>query len=85
MLFNDIYIRFNSFNTWEEFKAEVMKLCPSKIDIGAVYTAKVCIYWFNLQPRDRKSLLANVFQPAEKELVFDIDVTDYDDIRTCCQ
>lgn len=36
------------------------------------------------QPRDKKITRANNFQPSLRELVFDIDMTDYDEVRTCC-
>ena len=49
---------------------------PSRFEIGPVYTAN---------PRDRKTMRnSTAFQPLAKELCFDIDLTDYDDIRTCC-
>ncbi|KAK9765570.1 p48 polypeptide of DNA primase [Basidiobolus ranarum] len=72
---NDTYLRYLSFKDGKEFKEELLRLCPSKIDIGAVYTAK---------PKDKKAIKPGAFQPIEKELVFDIDMTDYDEIRTCC-
>ena len=51
----------------------MLRRLPHKIDVGAVYNARPCDH----------NKIGN-FQPQEKELVFDIDMTDYDDIRTCC-
>ncbi|KAJ3161434.1 primase, DNA, polypeptide 1 (49kDa) [Geranomyces michiganensis] len=74
-LASDVYIRFQSFAGPDELRAEILRLCPVKIDIGAVY---------NLQPKDKKTVLPGAFVAKERELVFDIDLTDYDDVRTCC-
>ncbi|KNE58255.1 hypothetical protein AMAG_05065 [Allomyces macrogynus ATCC 38327] len=73
---NDIYVRFQSFDSPDELRNEVLAERPVKIDIGAVYSVK---------PKQKKTLLPGAFIPKEKELVLDIDMTDYDDIRTCCQ
>lgn len=70
----EVYIRYLSFANKQEFKDEILKKCPEKIDIGAVYTGK---------PKMKNAL--KHFKPVQRELVFDIDMTDYDDIRTCCQ
>jgi DNA primase small subunit len=75
-LFNDVYIRYNSFPTWDAFRKEVLRLKPARFEIGPIYSHN---------PRDRKTLRKAIFKPIEKELVFDIDLTDYDDIRTCCK
>ena len=73
---NDRYIRYQSFESISQFKNRIQKLSPIKIDVGAIY---------NTQPRyykEHKQTVDLIFQ--EKELVFDIDISDYDMIRTCC-
>ncbi|KAI5292443.1 hypothetical protein KEM52_006354, partial [Ascosphaera acerosa] len=74
---NDAYLRYQSYTTPDHLRRDILRLNPSRFEIGPVYSAN---------PRDRKSLrLGSTFRPIAKELVFDIDVTDYDDIRTCCR
>jgi DNA primase small subunit len=46
------------------------------MEIGAVYTHP---------PKNHHTVIKDAYKPLERELVFDIDMDDYDDIRTCCQ
>ncbi|KAK0555470.1 p48 polypeptide of DNA primase [Tilletia horrida] len=72
---DEIYVRYKSFDEWEKLKKEVVKDLPIRFEIGPAYNAK---------PKDRKMLERATFRPVSRELVFDIDMSDYDEIRTCC-
>ena len=72
-LHNDVYLRYLNFKNTDDLRLALRTQTPIKIDIGAVY---------NDQPRHKKIVK---LVPKEKELVFDIDLSDYDDIRTCCE
>jgi DNA primase small subunit len=72
---DDIYIRYQSFRDCNELTTAIQKRQPHKIDIGAVFTAP---------PKEHNTVDPTAFKTVERELVFDIDMTDYDDIRRCC-
>lgn len=75
-LSNDAYLRYQSFATADLLRKQCIAMLPTRFEIGPMYSTN---------PRDRKTLRkASAFRPLMKELVFDIDMTDYDDIRTCC-
>ena len=73
---NDQYIRYKCFRDGAALKSALTQVRPFKVDIGAV---------FSVPPQDKPKVPEDQFFPQERELVFDIDLTDYDDIRTCCQ
>ena len=45
---------------------------PKKVDAGAV--------WTGIPAKDNKQ-----DKPCQRQLIFDFDMNDYDDVRTCCQ
>ncbi|XP_030756971.1 DNA primase small subunit-like [Sitophilus oryzae] len=69
----DVYIRYLSYDTHRDFVDDLYKKVPVKIDIGCIYLTR---------PKEKNALTK--ITPESKEIVFDIDMTDYDDIRTCC-
>lgn len=73
---DDIYIRYQCFRDKAEFMAAIQRRQPHKIDIGAVFSAP---------PKDHTTIRPEAFHPVERELVFDIDMTDYDKVRKCCE
>lgn len=73
---NNILVRYQSYPTHDLLRKACIQDVPPRIDIGPIYSTN---------PRDRKTLRkASSFVPVSRELVFDIDMNDYDDIRTCC-
>ena len=70
----EIYIRYQSFSTMEELRASIVKRNPIKIDIGAVYSHS---------PKDKGGIHKSKFFSTQRELIFDIDLTDYDSVRLC--
>ncbi|KAF4663528.1 hypothetical protein FOL47_005703 [Perkinsus chesapeaki] len=76
----DIYCRYLSFHGQHDFRKALLDRVPDKIDIGAV---------FNIPPTNYQQFgltggSGGGFHPQQRELVFDIDMDDYDEVRRCC-
>lgn len=41
---NDVYLRYHSFTTADEFKKQTCTLNPTRFEIGPVYTARVSLW-----------------------------------------
>jgi DNA primase small subunit len=70
----EAYLRYRSFHNQKELEQDILKRRPVKIDIGAIYSHP---------PKDKSAVQAAKVTPEERELVFDIDLTDYDEVRHC--
>eukprot|EP01071_Lankesteria_metandrocarpae_P014417 Lankesteria_metandrocarpae@DN8434_c0_g1_i1.p1 len=74
---DDIYSRWNAFKSAQAWRQKIItqEIPPHKMDIGALYSI----------PVSDKQTFSHSFRPLERELVFDIDMDDYDEIRSCCK
>ena len=74
----EFVVRHLCYINWQKFKEDVLseRNIPLRIDVGAV---------FDVPPSQIKSL-GSLKPPApqEREYVIDIDMSDYDKIRSCC-
>lgn len=70
----DIYMRYQSFKDASDMASSITSKVPVKIDIGPVFDT-------NPQEAKKSGVMATAI---ERELIFDIDMTDYDDVRSCC-
>lgn len=66
---SNTFVRALSFDSSDELSAYILKKVPLKMDLGAIY---------DIKPETGAGMTA-----VSKELVFDVDLTDYK--RTCCE
>ena len=74
---DEFCVRNLSYTDWRAFRDDVQRLTPLRIDIGAIFDGDV---------KNNKDKVDGLnITPIEREFVIDIDMTDYDHIRTCCE
>lgn len=72
----EAFSRYCTYADVDAFKKAMVSLAPERFEIGAVFSVNPSVF--------RNASKSKLF-PIAKELNFDIDLTDYDDVRTCCQ
>lgn len=68
-------IRNMSYSDVDKLRKDILKLNPLRIDVGPIYDNDA---FFNKDNSKRGTAI-------EREYVIDIDMNDYDEIRTCCK
>lgn len=71
---NSVFARYLSFASPEEMKKVITTKNPTRIEIGAIFSSP-----------PSKHAEAVSFSATERELIFDIDMDAYDEVRTCCK
>lgn len=70
----DFVIRNLSYSDWQSFRKDTIYRVPVRIDIGPVYDNDAK----NNRMAEKKA------DVMSREYIIDIDMNDYDSIRTCC-
>ena len=71
----EYYYRYKGYTKPFDFRDDVLSLNPLRVELGPVYENEVRLN----RDEGPKSI------PVARELTFDIDMDQYDYIRTCCQ
>lgn len=69
-------VRNMNYTDWKSLKSDITRMTPLRIDIGAIFDGDV--------KNNKNKVDGLTINPVEREFVIDIDLTDYDHIRTCC-
>ncbi|XP_033229676.1 DNA primase small subunit-like isoform X2 [Belonocnema kinseyi] len=73
-----MFFRNLSFNNALDFKLNARRINPERIDLGPVYNISPALAVIE----QSKSLFKQ--SVTQREVVFDIDISDYEEVRTCC-